>query len=48
VSRVLDDPALARSLGEAGALRARDFAWDTVTDRVVDVYTQARLAVTQS
>ena len=32
VRRVLDDPQLARSLGERGAKRAHDFAWDTVTD----------------
>lgn len=38
VRRVLDDPALARSLGERGAIRAHDFAWDSITDRLVDVY----------
>ena len=36
--RVLDDPALAKSLGENGAKRAHDFAWDTVTERMVGVY----------
>ena len=38
VRKVLDDPQLARSLGERGTTRARDFAWDTVTDRIVQVY----------
>jgi|SRR5688572_16349580 len=38
VRRVLDEPALATSLGEAGAARAHDFAWDTVTERLIEVY----------
>jgi phosphatidylinositol alpha-mannosyltransferase len=38
VRRVLDDPAFARSLGDRGAQRARDFAWDTITDRLLEVY----------
>ena len=38
VCRVLDDPALAKSLGAQGAQRAHEFAWDTVTDRLVKVY----------
>lgn len=38
VRRVLDDPALAKSLGERGARRAHDFAWDTVTGRLEQVY----------
>jgi len=38
VRRVLDDPALARSLGEQGAVRAYDFAWPVVTERLVAVY----------
>ena len=48
VGRVLDDPALARSLGGSGALRATDFAWDTVADRLVDVYRQVLSAVEKS
>lgn len=38
VARVLGDPELARSLGAHGSLRARDFDWATVRDRVEDVY----------
>jgi phosphatidylinositol alpha-mannosyltransferase len=38
VREVLDDSRLARSLGERGAQRAHDFAWDTITSRLVDVY----------
>ena len=38
VCRVLDDPGLAKSLGDQGARRAHEFAWDTVTDRLVKVY----------
>jgi phosphatidylinositol alpha-mannosyltransferase len=38
VRMVLDDPGLARSLGESGVKRAQDYAWDTVTDRIVSVY----------
>lgn len=38
VRRVLDDPALAISLGECGAARAHDFAWDSVTERLIEVY----------
>ena len=38
VRRVLDDAALAKSLGAAGAKRAHDFAWDTGTERIVRVY----------
>ena len=40
VRRVLDDPALAQSLGARGARRALDFHWDAITDRVVRVYAQ--------
>jgi len=46
--RVLDDPALARSLGMQGTQRARDFAWGTVTDRLVDAYRQVLAAVAKS
>jgi phosphatidylinositol alpha-mannosyltransferase len=38
VRRVLDDPQLAKSLGERGTKRAHDYAWDTVTDRIIKVY----------
>lgn len=38
VRRVLDDPALAKSLGDAGAARAREYDWDTVTDQLVAIY----------
>ena len=38
VRKLLDDPQLARSLGERGTKRAHDYAWDTVTDRIVQVY----------
>ena len=44
VRRVLDDPVFARSLGARGATRARDFDWETVTDRLVDVYAQVLAA----
>lgn len=35
---LLDDPRRAASLGQAGVRRARDFDWDTVTGRLVQVY----------
>ena len=38
VHRVLDDPVFARSLGDRGAQRARDFDWTSVTDRLVHIY----------
>lgn len=38
VRRVLDDAALARALGERGRVRANDFAWDAIADRLVAVY----------
>lgn len=38
VREILDDGRLAASLGSAGARRARDFDWDSVTARLVDVY----------
>lgn len=38
VREVLDDSRLAGSLGDRGALRAHEFAWDTITERLVDVY----------
>jgi phosphatidyl-myo-inositol alpha-mannosyltransferase len=55
VREVLDDTRLAASLGGAGAQRAREFDWDVVTARLVDVYRdvlarhgQPRAAVTAS
>ena len=44
VREVLDDPRLARSLGEAGARRAHDFDWDTVSQRVLDVYNDVAIS----
>lgn len=38
VREVLDDRRLAASLGDGGARRAREFDWDSVTARLVDVY----------
>jgi phosphatidylinositol alpha-mannosyltransferase len=38
VRRLLDDPAWAKSLGDAGAKRAQEFDWDTVTDQLVAIY----------
>jgi phosphatidylinositol alpha-mannosyltransferase len=36
--RVLDDPALARRLGETGRATALDYSWSSVTSRVLEVY----------
>ena len=38
VREVLDDERLARSLGEAGARRAREYDWDSVSQRVLRIY----------
>jgi phosphatidylinositol alpha-mannosyltransferase len=38
VREVLDDPRLAKSLGEAGSRRAVEFDWDTVSQKVLSVY----------
>jgi phosphatidylinositol alpha-mannosyltransferase len=38
VREVLDDRRLAQSLGDAGAHRAHEFDWDSVSQRVVGVY----------
>jgi phosphatidylinositol alpha-mannosyltransferase len=38
VREVLDDRRLSASLGDGGARRAREFDWDAVTARLVDVY----------
>jgi phosphatidylinositol alpha-1,6-mannosyltransferase len=37
LTRLLDDPALSRRLGERGSARARDFAWPIITGRVEEV-----------
>jgi phosphatidylinositol alpha-mannosyltransferase len=47
--RLIDDDALARRLGDAGRIRARDFAWTRVAHEVEAVYIAAlggRLALT--
>ena len=36
--RVLDDPALARRLGETGRANALDYSWSSVTSQVLEVY----------
>jgi phosphatidylinositol alpha-mannosyltransferase len=36
--RVLDDPALARRLGETGRTNALDYSWSSVTSQVLEVY----------
>ena len=41
--RLLDDPGYARSLGDNGSVRARDFDWETIVHQLEDVY--AELAV---
>jgi phosphatidylinositol alpha-mannosyltransferase len=41
VARVLDEPALAGSLGDNGKERARIYDWDTVTQKIVDLYREA-------
>ena len=38
LERLLEDPALRRSLGEAGARRAPEFDWSHVTEQLVDLY----------
>ena len=38
VREVLDDRRLAQSLGAGGALRAREFDWDVVSERILGVY----------
>jgi len=40
IRRVLDDPALARGLGEAGRRRLREqFSWPAIVQRWLDIYT---------
>jgi phosphatidylinositol alpha-mannosyltransferase len=41
VSRLLDDPELARRLGAAGRARARRYSWDVVTREVEMAYEEA-------
>ena len=36
------DPELRHEMGEAGRLRAPDYSWDRVTDRIVDFYYETR------
>ncbi len=38
VRELLDDSRLAQSLGAGGALRAREFDWDVVSERILAVY----------
>lgn len=39
LDRILDDPATARGMGEAGRRRVRDaFAWDSILDRLDAIY----------
>jgi phosphatidylinositol alpha-1,6-mannosyltransferase len=47
ISRLLLDPALARRLGQAGAKRARSYAWPIILERVEAVLLEA-LEVTTS
>jgi glycogen(starch) synthase len=41
ISRLLDDSSLRKRLSAAGRSRARDFAWETITDRYVALYREA-------
>lgn len=45
ISRVLDDPALAVRLAEAGRIKAVAHDWDMIASRYLDLY---RLAISQS
>jgi phosphatidyl-myo-inositol alpha-mannosyltransferase len=38
---LLDDPELQRTMGRAGRLTARQYAWEGVSERVLDVYARA-------
>lgn len=45
VTRLLDDPAAARRMGERGRARVREaFGWDTIVDRLDDVYARGPVA----
>jgi phosphatidylinositol alpha-mannosyltransferase len=50
IARLLDDPALRASMGEAGRARAEEFSWPRVTAKVEDYYgfVIRRLAATES
>jgi len=39
------DPELRHEMGEAGRLRAPEFSWDRVTERIVDFYYETRAEV---
>ena len=41
VCRLLDDPALAERLVEAGRARAREFSWERTARKTIDVYRRA-------
>jgi phosphatidylinositol alpha-mannosyltransferase len=41
VERILSDPGLANRLREGGRSRAGEFSWETVADRLEDVYREA-------
>jgi phosphatidylinositol alpha-mannosyltransferase len=38
--RLLDNPAYAKSLGDNGSVRAREFDWDTIVHQLEDVYAE--------
>lgn len=38
IERLLRDPALAMSFGARGAVRAHDFAWSHISDRLEEIY----------
>jgi phosphatidylinositol alpha-mannosyltransferase len=40
--RLLDSPGLADSLRAAGRIRAQEFAWDHVTDRIEEIYRRVK------
>jgi phosphatidyl-myo-inositol alpha-mannosyltransferase len=41
IGKVLDDPALARRLGDAGRERAATFDWSVIVERIEAIYEQA-------
>ena len=43
--RLAGDPDLRHDMGEAGRLRAPEFTWDRVTERIVDFYYETRAEV---
>jgi phosphatidylinositol alpha-mannosyltransferase len=45
--RLLDDPAYAASLGENGALRAREFDWEAIVHQLEDEYAELTLRTTE-